>query len=154
MKAASGTFKKVHAIRIEPGEDVMECLLDYCKKNQIGHGVIVSGIGSLDGCSFFDPAEIPGKPGLYGYGDAIELPSPIELIAMNGIICTDGKKQPSLHIHAAFADMHGREYGGHFKEGNRVLTTVELVIAEFDGISMTRTMDPIRGVPVFVPIQL
>ena len=41
----------------------------------------------------FDPEELPGKPGLYGYGDPIELPCPIELISMGGIICTeqDGK---------------------------------------------------------------
>ena len=88
MKYAGGSFKKVYAIRFEPGEDVMLGLQNFCETQGIGHGVIVSGIGSLEGCSFFDPMEIPGKPGLYQYGDPIELPCPIELIAMNGIICT------------------------------------------------------------------
>ena len=153
MKYASGTLKKVHAIRFEPGEDVMESLQRYCEEQHIGHGVVISGVGSLTGCSFFDPSEIPGKPGLYQYGDPIELPCPIELISMNGIICTDQEGKPSLHIHAAFADEKGNEFGGHFKEGNRVLTTVELVIGEFEHIKMSRAIDPERGVPVFTPTQ-
>ena len=152
MKHARGELKAVYAVRFEPGEDVMEGLQKFCEENHIGHGVIISGIGSLEGCSFFDPEEIPGKPGMYHYGDPIELPCPIELIAVNGIICTqDGK--PSLHIHAAFADEQGHEFGGHFKEGNRVLTTVELVIGEFEHINMSRAIDPERGVPVFTPLQ-
>ena len=36
-------------------------------EHHILNGVILSGIGSLDGCTFFDPQEIPGKPGCYGY---------------------------------------------------------------------------------------
>ena len=153
MKHATGTLKNVYAIRFEPGEDVMESLQRYCEDQRIGHGVVISGVGSLEGCSFFDPSEIPGKPGLYQYGVPIELPCPIELISMNGIICTDQDGKPSLHIHAAFAAENGHEFGGHFKEGNRVLTTVELVIGEFAHINMSRAIDPERGVPVFTPIQ-
>lgn len=153
MKYAKGDLKAVYAIRLEPGEDVMEGLQHFCEEHQICHGVIISGVGSLVGCSFFDPEEIPGKPGLYQYGSPIELPCPIELISMNGIICTqDGR--PSLHIHADFADEQGHAFGGHFKEGNRVLTTVELIIGEFDHINMSRVIDPERGVPVFTPLQM
>ena len=154
MKYAKGSLSAVHALRFEPGEDVMASLQAYCEEHHIGHGTIVSGVGSLEGCSFFDPSEIPGKPGLYQYGAPIELPCPIELISLNGIICTDQDGKPSLHIHAEFADEHGRVFGGHFKEGNRVLTTVELVIAEFSHINMRRGIDPERGVPVFTPTQV
>ena len=35
-----------------------------------------------------------------------------------------------------------------------MLTTVELVIGELDGIFMSRAIDPERGVPVFTPKQL
>ena len=154
MKFAKGSFKNIYAVRLEPGEDVMLSLQKFCEDNNIGHGVIISGIGSLEGCSYFDPSEIPGKPGLYEYGAPIELPCPIELISLSGIICTTADGKPSLHIHADFADEQGRGFGGHFKEGNHVLTTVELVIGELDGIFMSRALDPERGVPVFRPIQL
>lgn len=154
MKSAAGTFKKVYAIRLEPGEDVMLSLQKFCEENNIGHGAILTGVGSLRGCSYFDPTAIPERPGYYAYGDPIEKPCPIELISMNGIICTEADGKPSLHIHAAFADEVGNEFGGHFNVGNIVLATVELIIGELEGIEMRRGIDPDRGVPVFTPVQL
>ena len=154
MKFAKGSFKNIYAVRFEPGEDVMLGLEKFCTEHGIGHGVIISAIGSLQGCSFFDPEELKDKPGLYAYGDPIELPCPIELISMSGIICTEEDGKVSLHVHASFADEHGKEYGGHFKEGNKVLTTVEMVIGELDHINMSRRLEPTRGVMVFEPIQL
>ena len=58
------------------------------------------------------------------------------------------------HIHASFADEKGNEYGGHLKDGNKVLVTVELVIAEIKGVAMTRVLDPSKGVPVLSPEEL
>ncbi|WP_369281920.1 PPC domain-containing DNA-binding protein [Oscillibacter sp. GMB15532] len=151
MKHAEGTIKKVHVLRIEPGEDVLLSIQQYCDEHHILSGVILSGIGSLDGCTFFDPQEMPGKPGLYGYVTPISRPTPIELVGLNGIVCgeADGKAAP--HIHACFADDEGNEYGGHLKEGNRVLVTVELAIAELSGIRMSRKLDPVKAVPVLFP---
>ncbi len=153
MKSAKGSFKNIYAVRFEPGEDVQNKLLEFCREKNLGHGVIISAIGSLQGCSFFDPEELKDKPGYYAYGDPIEYPCPIELIAMNGIICTEEDGTISTHIHASFADTQGNEYGGHFKEGNKVLTTVEMVIGEMDHINMSRKLEPIRGVKVFEPIE-
>lgn len=151
MKHASGTIKKIHVLRIEPDEDVLNCIQTYCDENHVMNGVILTGIGSLDGCTFFDPQEMPGKPGLYGYVTPIDCPTPIELVGLSGIICAepDGKAAP--HIHACFADKDGNEYGGHLKEGNRVLVTTELVIAELDGVRMSRKLDPEKQVPVLFP---
>ena len=154
MKFAKGSFKNIYAVRFEPDEDVMLGLEKFCTEHGIGHGVILSGIGSLQGCSFFDPEELPDKPGLYAYGDPIELPCPIELTSVSGIICTQEDGKVSLHVHASFADQNGEGYGGHFKEGNRVLTTVEMVIGELDHINMSRRLEPNRGVMVFEPVQL
>ena len=139
MKYASGVIKKVYAIRIEPDEDILLSIQKFCEDNHIGNGVIVSGIGSVKKASFYDPQEIPGKPGNYGYVTPIDVDSPMELV--------------SLHIHADFADPDGRAAAGHLKEGNFVLATVELVIAEFDHIGMRRTYDPEKGVPIFKPVQ-
>lgn len=154
MKFAKGGFKNIYAIRMEPNEDVMLTLQKFCEENGIGHGVIISGLGSLRGCSFFDPAELPDKPGLYAYTDAIELPCPIELISVSGIICTEPDGKVSTHIHAAFADETGKSYAGHFKEGNLVLTTVELIVGELEHINMKRALDPERGVMLFSPVQM
>ncbi|MBQ9420456.1 MAG: DNA-binding protein [Lachnospiraceae bacterium] len=154
MKYAKGGFKAIWAIRMEPGEDVWDTLLQFCKDHQIGHAVIISCIGSLAGCSFFDPGPIPGKPGLYAYGDPIEYPEPIEFITMTGTIGTEDDGTISCHLHAAFADTEGNCYAGHFKEGNKVMTTVEIVLGEIDGVYMHRHVDPLRGVKLWEPEQI
>lgn len=151
MKYAAGKAGKMHVLRLEPGEDVLGSILEYCRRTSLTSGVMVSGIGSLDGCTFFDPMEIPGKPGCYGYVTPIDKPAPIELVGLNGIICRDEDGTPVPHIHASFADKDGNEFGGHLKEGNRVLVTVELVIAEMEGVTMRRELDPSKGVPVLSP---
>ena len=82
MKYAAGNIEKVHVLRIQPGEDVLNCIQAYCDQHHILNGVILSGIGSLDGCTFFDPQEIPGKPGCYGYVTAINLPTPLFALSL------------------------------------------------------------------------
>ena len=154
MKYAKGGFKQIYAIRFELGEDLLLGLQRFCEEQGIGHGVVLSGIGSLRGCTYFSPAELPDKPGLYGYTEPLEQPCPIELISMGGIICTEDDGSISMHIHAAFADDRGNCCGGHLKEGNHVLTTVELVIGELEGIYMSRSRDPERGVMIFEPKQM
>lgn len=154
MKAAAGNIKRIHVLRLEPGEDVLNGIQRYCDEHHISNGVILSGIGSLDGCTFFDPQEIPGKPGLYGYVTPIDRPTPIELVGLNGIICADPDGSAAPHIHASFADAEGNEYGGHLKEGNRVLVTVELLIGELAGVRMTRKPDPVKAVPVLFPEEV
>lgn len=150
----AGNHQKVHVLRVEPAEDVLLSIQRYCDEHHIVNGVVLSGIGSLTVATFFDPQEMPGKPGLYGYVTPIDLPTPIELVGLSGVICQepDGKAAP--HIHAAFADAEGNEYGGHLKEGNRVLVTVELVIAELGGVRMSRELDPVKLVPVLFPREI
>ena len=154
MKYAAGEIERIHVLRLEPSEDVLLSIQKYCEENSFTSGVVVSGIGSLDGCTYFDPMEIPGKPGCYGYVTPIDLPSPIELTGLSGIICADSDSNPVLHIHASFADEKGNEYGGHLREGNHVLVTVELVLGEFRGIRMSRELDPAKGVPVLLPEEI
>ena len=151
MKSAKGKIKRIHVLRLEPGEDVLESICAYCREHELSDGAVLSGIGSLDGCSFLDPVELPGKPGCYGYGDPIDKPSPLELTGLSGMICSDPDGSPSPHIHASFSDGDGNEYGGHLREGNKVLITVEVAVVEFDGIGMKRAVDPVKGVPVLSP---
>lgn len=154
MHSAKGNYKNIYAVRFEPGEDVMKGLYEICEKYNIKNGVIISAVGSLDGATFMDPAPIPGKEDLYAYGDPIELPAPVELISLDGIICTGEAGDTQLHVHCALSDQNGNGYGGHFTEGNIVLNTAEIVIGEIDGILMSRKIDPLRGTPCFTPIQL
>ena len=153
MMSAKGYFDSIYAVRLEPGEDVMQGILNVCEKFDIGNGVIISAIGSLSGASIYDPKPVSGKPGVYGYGEPIALPSPVELISLDGIICTGEAGDKQLHIHCCLADGNGKSYAGHFKEGNTVLNTVEMVIGKIGDIAMTRKIDPRFGTPSFHPRQ-
>ena len=77
MKFAKGSLRNIYAIRFEPGEDVLLGLQKFCEDHGVGHGAILSGIGSLEGCSFFDPDELPGKPGLMATVRPLSCPAPL-----------------------------------------------------------------------------
>ena len=68
IQMAQGGVKKVIAARISPGENVMEGLKQICEKYNINNGVILSGIGSLDGLEYLVPVILPDKKAGYGYG--------------------------------------------------------------------------------------
>jgi hypothetical protein len=154
MKSAKGGFKNIYAVRIEPGEDLLEGLNYFCKERNLKHGVIISGLGSLNGASFFDPEEIPGQPGKYGYVNPIEMEGAIELVGISGIICEDDDGGISLHVHYSIADKKGNCFAGHVNKGNRVFVTADIIIGEIEGIFMGRMIDPVLNLPLFSPQQL
>ncbi len=150
MQYAEGRLKRVLAIRLAPGEDVLKSLISICEEAGIKDGLILSAIGSLDGARFFDPVELPEKKAGYGYSDPIVLEGPIEVLSLNGIICNrDGKILP--HLHYSLSDSFGNGYGGHVIEGNKVLMTLDMVIGELDGINMGREYDSELEVEIFRP---
>ena len=154
MKTAKGNIKNIYAIRLEPGEFVLEGLRKACELYNIRHGVILSALGSLEGASFFVPKEIPGRPGEYAYIDPIKLEGIIELVDLSGIICENDDGSTNLHVHYSISDSDGHGYAGHLDEDNKVFATLDCVIGEIEGIFMGRSIDPKFGLPLFNPRQL
>ena len=153
LEMAQGEIKRVIAVRLRPGTDVLKGLEEACKRAGICNGVILSGIGSLDGVQFCNPVELPGKKAGYGYGETLHLTGPIELTSAAGIICHDDQGVTNLHVHVSLSDRHGNAHGGHLVEGTKVLLTVDVVIAELGGLVMGRKFDPELEVPLFAPRQ-
>jgi hypothetical protein len=153
IEMAQGNLKRVVALRLKPGTDVLLGLEEACRRAGINNGVILSAIGSLAEVKFCDPIEIAGRRAKYGYGDPLQLEGPIELTNASGIICHDDKNVTNLHIHVTLSDKDGNAYGGHLVEGTRVLLTVDVVIAEIEGIVMGRKFDTELEVPLFAPRQ-
>ena len=151
MKTATGRNSRAIAIRLAPGELVIETLIKACEEAGIENGIIVGGIGSLDGASFFTPVPLPEKKAKYGYGDPIKLPGPIELLNMSGMICQGENGEILPHIHCGFSDQQGNAFGGHLIEGNKVLLTVDIGVAELEGIYMGRRYDSELDVLIFNP---
>ena len=152
MEMAQGKLGRVIAVRLKPGTDVLLGLQEACERNGINNGVILSAIGSLQDPHFCNPVELPTKAG-YGYGETLHLTGPIELTSASGIICHDDEGNTNLHVHMTVTDRHGNAHGGHLVEGTKVLLTVDVILAEIDGLVMGRKFDTELEVPLFAPRQ-
>ena len=150
MEMAQGKLGRVIAVRLKPGTDVLLGLQEACERNGINNGVILSAIGSLQDPHFCNPVELPTKAG-YGYGETLHLTGPIELTSASGIICHDDEGNTNLHVHMTLTDRHGNAHGGHLVEGTKVLLTVDVIIAEIEGLVMGRKFDEELEVPLFAP---
>ena len=153
LEMAQGKLGRVIAVRLKPGTDVLLGLEEACKRNHINNGVILSAIGSLDGVKFCNPVELPEKKAGYGYGEVLHLTGPIELTSAAGIICHDDEGNTNLHIHMSLSDRYGNAHGGHLVEGTKVLLTVDVILAEIEGLVMGRKFDDELEVPLFAPRQ-
>lgn len=154
MISAKGGFKNIYAVKIHPNEDLLVELNRFCNENNLKHGAILTGLGSLKQVSFFDPAETPGEPGQYGYQNPIEWNEITELVGISGIICEDEEGNPSLHVHYSVSDKEGKTFSGHVNTGNIVFATADIIIGEIEGIFMGRDIDSIFNLPLFSPKQL
>ena len=152
MEIAQGKLGRVIAVRLKPGTDVLLGLQEACERNGINNGVILSAIGSLQDPHFCNPVELPTKAG-YGYGETLHLTGPIELTSASGIICHDDEGNTNLHVHMTVTDRHGNAHGGHLVEGTKVLLTVDVILAEIEGLVMGRKFDEELEVPLFAPRQ-
>ena len=152
IEMAQGNQGRIIALRLTPGTDVLLGLTEACKRAGINNGVILSGIGSLNGVQYCNPVELPTKAG-YGYGETLHLTGPIELTSAAGIICHDDEGNTNLHVHVGLSDRHGNAHGGHLVEGTKVLLTVDVVIAEIEGVIIGRKFNEELGVPLFAPRQ-
>lgn len=152
IEMAEGKLGRIVALRLTPGTDVLLGLTEACKRAGINNGVILSAIGSLDSPHFCDVVELPTKAG-YGYGETLHLTGPIELTNASGIICHDDEGVTNLHVHMTLTDRHGNAHGGHLVEGTKVLITVDVVVAEIEGMVMGRKFSEEMGVPLFAPRQ-
>ena len=152
MEMAQGKLGRLIALRLKPGTDVLLGLQEACERNGINNGVILSAIGSLNGVQYCNPVELPTKAG-YGYGEILHLTGPIELTNASGIICHDDEGETNLHVHMTLTDRHGNAHGGHLVEGTKVLLTVDVILAEIEGLVMGRKFDEELEVPLFAPRQ-
>ena len=142
FEIAEGGLKRVIAVRLHPGEDVLLRLEQLCREKNLKNGLILSAIGSLDGAAFYNPVELPHKKAGYGYSEPVTLKGPIELTNASGMICHDTEGNILLHVHISLSDRYGNAHGGHLIEG------------EVEGIDMGRGYDEALEVPLFAPKQL
>lgn len=118
------------AIRLHPGNDLRQSLLQVAHDQPIAAGCILSGIGSLKQAAIRF-ANQKQTTILTGY---------FEIVTLAGTLSNQG-----VHLHMAIANQSGRVIGGHVSDGCLIYTTAELVIGLLDAVSFCREPDPQTG---------
>ncbi|MCF0137639.1 MAG: DNA-binding protein [Oscillospiraceae bacterium] len=154
IQSAIGRQGRVVAFRLMPETDVLLGIAEACRRYDIKNAVIVSAIGSLHDVKYCNVVEMPEKKVGYGYSEALTLSGPIEMTGASGIVCHDDNGEINLHVHFTMSDRYGTGHGGHLVEGTKVLITVDVVVAELEGIDMCREYDEYTDVFLFSPRQL
>jgi predicted DNA-binding protein with PD1-like motif len=128
--------------RILPGTDLIQGIEAICLQNNVGFGIIVSIIGSLQKAEFTYPVpDITNKMGIR-YCDPVKIEGPIDLLSCQGVVGRTEDGETSIHIHAVICDANMRVYGGHFlAKGNPILGTGEILIQECNDAKIVREHD-------------
>jgi predicted DNA-binding protein with PD1-like motif len=116
-------------LRLVPDDDLRGALEQAARDRGMA-GFVVCGIGSLR----------DARLRLADAAQASVIEGPCEIVSLAGSLTVDG-----AHLHMAVADARGRVYGGHVASGNRVRTTVELLLAWLPDWPLGRAFDPQTG---------
>ena len=133
MEFASMSLSRIHIVRVDPGEDVLESVRTLLRKAGIQQAVVLGGYGTLAGYHLHWVAHnrIPTE-NLFRRGEG-----GIEILAMNGLV-VDGEP----HIHVALSTPDGA-FGGHLEPGCVAYVLCEVFFAEVKGVPMSRQRVPI-----------
>ena len=120
-----------HVLRLQPGDDLVDALLDHCQAHTISAATIVSCIGSLSNVGL----RMAGAEEINTYVEELEV------ISLAGTLCADRKH----HLHCAVSRRDGSVIGGHLKGAAVVRTTAEVVIGLMPQIEFSREHDEATG---------
>lgn len=150
---AAGSAGRLIIARIPPGQDLIAGLETVCGEAGVRQGTVLCCFGSLRKTTFM--WVVPNSEVKLGaaYSAPQVVEGPIEFLSAQGTIVPIGPREMFIHLHGVMADHEGRVWGGHFvKDGNPVLATVEVAIAEVAGMTLTRITDEEVDLPVIVPM--
>jgi len=135
MEFASLSAKKIHILRVDPGEDVLQAVQKFIQEAGVRQAVVLGGYGTLAAyhLHWVTHNRIP-TDNAFGRGEG-----GIEILSMNGLV-VDGEP----HIHVALSTQEGA-FGGHLEPGCVAFVLCELFLAEVEGVTLSR-----RRVPVAV----
>ena len=118
----------VYRIRIPPDSMVLESIQAFIAKNGIQDGAVLTGLGSVHGCT------------VHGVGSKMRVfTEDMELDSLEGIIASG---EP--HLHAVLSYEKGA-VGGHLEKNCRVLSHVELTIVHFAGPPVLREKGELKA---------
>jgi predicted DNA-binding protein with PD1-like motif len=128
MEFTSMDLGRVHILRVDPGEDVLESVQAFLKEAGIRQAVVMGGYGTLAAyhLHWVTHNRIPTENAFgRGYGG-------MEILTMNGLV-VDGEP----HIHVALSTPDGA-FGGHLEPGCIAYVLCEVFLGEVEGVTLGR----------------
>ncbi|KAJ7357434.1 hypothetical protein OS493_024947 [Desmophyllum pertusum] len=123
-----------YALRLKPGQEIRECLLNYAKAKNLEAPFVLSCVGSVTQATLRLANASRDTP-----NEIIEVEGRHEIVSLVGTLADEG------HLHASLSDKDGHVVGGHVMGNMKVFTTAEVVIGNCDMLSFTREIDDETG---------
>jgi predicted DNA-binding protein with PD1-like motif len=132
MEFGSFNFKKIHILRVDPGEDILASVEQFIANAKLQQAVVLGGYGTMASyhLHWVMHNRIP-TDNLFRKGEG-----GIEILAMNGLVV---ESQP--HIHVALSNPDGA-FGGHLEPGCIAYVVCEIFFGELEGPTLTRQSIP------------
>jgi predicted DNA-binding protein with PD1-like motif len=133
-------FGKTVYVRMDKGDEIIENILDICKKENI-LSAIFSGIG---GCS---EAQIQTFLPESGTFETQTVSGMLEMVSLTGSVISDEQKELYHHTHGMFSYKDGDKHcvsAGHIKSIT-VLYTAEIELRPVEGGVINRQFNPETG---------
>ena len=108
---------KTYAIRLKRGADLLQSIEEFCTKNEIKAGVILSGVGCVTKARVRDASGVT----------IVEIDEHMEIVSLMGTV-----SEKRCHLHISFSKEDLSVIGGHLVAGCIINTTCELVIGELE----------------------
>lgn len=120
-------FERTLAVRLNPGDDILERLQEAAKRENLQNAVILSGVGSVSSYHYHvvGTRELPPE-NVFMRGDEA-----LDIVNINGMIL-EGR----VHAHITLSNIHAA-LGGHMEPGCRVLTFAVVLIGAAAGADFT-----------------
>jgi hypothetical protein len=135
MEFASMTVRRIHVLRVDPGEDVLGSIRSFLEEANVRQAVVLGGYGTLAAyhLHWVTHNRLP-TDNLFNRDEG-----GMELLSMSGLV-VDGDP----HIHVTLSTPDGA-FGGHLEPGCTAYVLCEVFFAQVEGLAMSR-----RRVPVAV----
>lgn len=121
---------KFYSLRLNPNQDLKIEIQNFCEKNDVSAGCILSAVGSLN----IAKLRLTGLQGLFESSEKFEIVSATGTVSKNG-----------SHLHISIADQDGKVIGGHLMNGNFIYTTCEIIILSLENQEFKREFDTATG---------
>src|SRR5215210_168702 len=140
-QSVSSSEAKLWVVRLRPGDDLVDSIMEYAGKHSIDAGTIATCVGSLNRARLryanqneYENLDAKGQH--------------FEIVSLVGTFSTTDR-----HLHLAIANEQGMVFGGHAGTGNKVYTTAEIIIVEGLDWTFRREKDPDTTYLELSPVQ-